>query len=149
MLICYLHDCPEYIQAAIELVHGEFGNEKNYEAFAELLRRSMTPGELPLCVAAIDRGELVGAAGILRADLISRQDLYPWLGNLVVRPDRRGEGIGLAMLRWSAKACRELGYGTMYLYTQLDGYYEKLGWQMFGTACEQDGSVQKLYRLEL
>ena len=149
MLICYLHDCPEYIQAAIELVHGEFGNEKNYEAFAELLRRSMTPRELPLCVAAIDRGELVGAAGILRADLISRQDLYPWLGNLVVRPDRLGEGIGLAMLRWSAKACRELGYGTMYLYTQLDGYYEKLGWQMFGTACEQDGSVQKLYRLEL
>ena len=149
MLICYLHDCPEYIQAAIELVHGEFGNEKNYEAFAELLRRSMTPRELPLCVVAIDRGELVGAAGILRADLISRQDLYPWLGNLVVRPDRRGEGIGLAMLRWSAKACRELGYGTMYLYTQLDGYYEKLGWQMFGTACEQDGSVQKLYRLEL
>ena len=38
MLICYLHDCPEYIQAAIELVHGEFGNEKNYEAFAELLK---------------------------------------------------------------------------------------------------------------
>ena len=147
MLFSFLHDCPEYIQAATELVHGEFGTERNYEAFRELLCHSMTPGELPLCVVAIDRGELVGTLGILRADLISRQDLYPWIANVVVRMDRRGEGIGLAMLRWSQKACRNLGYRRIYLYTTLEGYYEKLGWQYMGNAWEQDGSVQKVYAL--
>ena len=149
MQICFLHECPAQLEAVTALVHGEFGNEKNYAAFYELLSQSCTPQRLPMCVVALDGGEVIGSIGILRADLISRQELYPWIGNVVVRADRRGEGIGLAMLRYCAEACRALGYQTIYLYTRLDGYYEKLGWMYFGQAHEQDGSLQKLYRLEL
>lgn len=149
MQICFLHECPQQLPAVAKLMHDAFGTRDNYNAFETLLQNSLTPAQLPLCVVAIDGGEAIGAIGILRADLISRQDLYPWIGNVVVRPDRRGEGIGLAMLRHCAEVCRALGYPNIYLYTKLNGYYEKLGWTHFDDAPEQDGSMQKLYRLAL
>lgn len=149
MQICFLHECPQQLAAVAKLMHDAFGTRENYNAFETLLQNSLTPAQLPLCVVAIDGGEAVGAIGILRADLISRQDLYPWIGNVVVRPDRRGEGIGLAMLRHSAEACRALGFSRIYLYTKLNGYYEKLGWTHFADAPEQDGTMQKLYSLAL
>ena len=44
-------------------------------------------------------------------------------------------------------ACaREMGYAHVYLYTLLEGYYEKLGWEFMGFSPEIDGSVEKVYR---
>ncbi len=45
------------------------------------------------CFIAVEGETLVGTVGLWRCDLISRQDLFPWMAALYVSPDARGRGI--------------------------------------------------------
>jgi GNAT superfamily N-acetyltransferase len=61
-------------------------------AFLPLIAHSQTPEALPLTFIAVE-GETLGTVGLWRCDLISRQDLFPWMAALYVAPHARGRGI--------------------------------------------------------
>lgn len=149
MEICYLHEKPEYAAAVAEMMHRQFGDLSSRSAYEELIQHSLTPNQLPMELIALENRELIATVGIWRADLVSRQDLFPWLGCLVVSPEHRGKGYGGAILKAAVEACRELGFKDVYLYTKLDSFYEKQGWAYIDSGHELDGSLQKIYRLHL
>lgn len=47
--------------------------------------QSVTKNNLPLTFIALADNELVGTIVLWRSDLVSRQDLYPWLSALFVK----------------------------------------------------------------
>ena len=86
-----------------------------------------------------------GAVLLQRADLMSRQDLWPWLACIYVRPQYRGLHIGAQLQLELCRYAAEHGFGRVYLYTDLINYYEKTGWIYAGQCVECDGSAKQLF----
>src|SRR5512133_1278804 len=69
---------------------GAPGNFGFYRSMTEHCSRD----DFPFVYVAFEGGEPVGTVALLRADLFSRQDLYPWMADLYVPPEHREKGIG-------------------------------------------------------
>lgn len=75
-------------------------------------------------------GQLAGWASLLEVDITERPDLGPWLGNLVVLPEFRGQGIARKLTRHVMDYAQGVT-DRLYLYTDnLQAVYETMGWKM-------------------
>lgn len=88
---------------------AEFGTPMGKHFYPELVEHSQTPNGLPLTMVAVEDGRLQGTVGVWRTDMLSRQDLTPWLACLVVRPELRSRGIGRALQEAVKEYCRGPG----------------------------------------
>lgn len=84
-----------------------------------------------------------------RGDLLSRQDLFPWLSALAVKKEFRNQNIGQELQKFLISYAKGKGYKELYLYTDLDNYYEKTGWTHFDNGVEFTGGIVKLYKQDL
>lgn len=82
-------------QSAIEALLDRCFGPARHRRTANLVRAG-APAILGACLVAHDRGALVGAVRCHQVALGSRP--LAWLGPLVSDPDRRGEGIGRALM---------------------------------------------------
>lgn len=80
---------------------------------------------------------------------MSRQDLYPWLSALYVKENYRNKGIGQKLQDFVLTYCKNTGFSQLFLYTDIDDYYEKTGWKHFEDGVEYSGNYIKIYKKEL
>lgn len=94
----------------------------------------LAPGERAL-LAAFDGDELVGAVQLDRAQAGNGRHRGE-LRRLVVRSDRRGSGIGRALVEAAVEHARENGLTLLWLSTHqgtaAERFYEQLGWSRSG-----------------
>ena len=93
MNILPLHAAPQFTQRVIDWIWNAFGEGMPRAFFQSIVEHSLTPGELPLTFIAVEDDHLLGTVGLWRCDLISRQDLHPWLAALYVDEAARGNGL--------------------------------------------------------
>lgn len=146
MEIKLLRDCSQYKEQVIDWLNKEFGCETSYRFYKELIEHSMEENKLPITFVAIDNDVLVGTVSLWRGDLLSRQDLYPWLSALVVNPDYRNQKIGQKLQQFIEEYCRSKDYEEIYLYTDLVDYYEKTGWRAIDKGYEYMGGEVTIYK---
>ncbi|MDD7794285.1 GNAT family N-acetyltransferase [Clostridium sp. 'White wine YQ'] len=142
----YLADYREHVDTVSNWLCTEFGEENNYEFFHSIIERSLIKNKLPITFIAFDDNELVGTIGLWRSDLVSRQDLYPWLSALYVREDYRGKNIGKELQHFLIEYCKKASFSEIYLYTDLHNYYEKTGWEYLEDGVEFSGGYMKIYK---
>ena len=78
-------------------------------------------------IVAVDGGHVIGTCRLLFRGGVAR------LGRLAVEPDRRGDGVGAAILREADRLAREAGADAISLHAQTyakelylrDGYHER------------------------
>ena len=138
-------DCPELVDTVAGWLWGFWGNARNYEFYRSLVAHG-SPEDIPLIYVAFRDGVPAGSVALLRADLFSRQDLFPWMADLYVAPEYRSRGIGSALQDYILEKAVERGYREVYLYTPLTGYYEKKGWGYTGDEMDRDGEVVRIYK---
>lgn len=143
-----IRDRAEICEIVAQWLWSFWGNPRNYEFYHSLVAHSKTD-EIPMIYVAFMDGKPVGAVGLLRADLFSRQDLYPWMADLYVHPEYRSRGIGSALQDFILAKAKELGYPSVYLYTPLIGYYEKKGWEFLGDEMDRDGEIVRIYKINI
>lgn len=70
------------------------------------------------------------------------------LGRLAVRPEGRGTGLGVALVRAIETRARELGLRVMVLgaQTQAIGFYERLGYTAYGDVFDDAGLPHRWMR---
>ena len=94
----------------------------------------LQPGER-LLLAAFDDGELVGAVQLDRSGVANGRHRGE-VRRLAVRADRRGAGVGRALMEDVVERARELGLRLLWLSTHedtdADRVYERLGWTRAG-----------------
>ncbi|OKP98256.1 GNAT family N-acetyltransferase [Paenibacillus sp. P46E] len=64
-----------------------------------MLHSMKTEDGLPRFYIAVQNGSIIGIYALLRNDLISRQDVFPWLACLYVVPEFRGQKMGAKLLQ--------------------------------------------------
>ena len=139
---------PEVQETVARWLWGFWGNPRNRDFYRSLVAHSRID-DIPMIYVAIVDGKPAGAVGLLRADLFSRQDIFPWMADLYVCPECRSQGIGSALQDFIIAKAKQLGYPTLYLYTPLVGYYEKKGWEYLGDEMDRDGETVRIYKKEL
>lgn len=146
--ITRLSDHPKHSDTVVEWIYDEWGRdhkETREDIRAVLLERPNWPGAL----VAISAGQVLGILGFkrYRPPLVDGEDnaddkaakeaeedqgeteLALWINILYVAEDRRGQGIGTALLDRSVQVAREVDdAGPLYVYTDVPRFYEKLGW---------------------
>ena len=124
---------------------GTPGNRDFYRSMTEHCSNE----DFPFVYVAFDEGRPVGTVALLRADLFSRQDLYPWMADLYVPPEHRSKGVGSMLQDFVLAEAKRRGFKEIYLYTPLNGYYEKKGWEFVCEEMDRDCSVVRIYRKDL
>jgi amino-acid N-acetyltransferase len=135
-------------------------NREDLEAVRSLIAEAALPqdgleDQFGSCYAvAIESGRLVGSAGV------ERYAVYGLLRSVVTAPDRRGRGIGEALVRDRLGWAERAGLESIYLLTTTAaGYFPKLGFapveraavpaeirasREFSTACPSSAVVMRL-----
>lgn len=98
------------------------------------LRTHQQRRALPTTLIAHDDMHWLGGVSLLDNSAEDTRPWAPWLASLVVRDERRGLGIGSALIRRGVAEARALGVARLYLYcaAELMGYYAARGWHACG-----------------
>ena len=137
----------EYADVVVDWLYDEWGDKgyKNRNFWDSWVRSSLSKDDIPQTYIVFQNSELVGTFSLWRCDLQSRQDLYPWLGGIYVKKTMRGKGIGLKIQHYAVQTLKKLGYRKAYLFTDMNGYYEKTGWNYLMDIPDEKGKSVHLY----
>ncbi len=149
MKIVPLYAVPQHEQQVTDWLWQTFGTPDSRDFFASIITTSQREDEMPLTFVAVEGEKLVGTVGLWRCDLISRQDLYPWLAALYIDENQRGHGLGEKLQQHVIEHARALGYPQLYLYSACKGYYERFGWQFIGDGLDYPKTPVHLYQFTL
>ncbi|SCB93040.1 GNAT family N-acetyltransferase [Kosakonia oryziphila] len=149
MKILPLYEVPYFAAQVIEWLWHEFGDSLPRDFFASIIDHSQTPGALPLSFVLVDGDELLATVGLWRCDLISRQDLFPWLAALYVKESARGQGLAGQLQQHVMAQAKAMGFNQLHLYSACRDFYERYGWEYIGDGLDYPDTLVHLYRIAL
>ena len=149
MKVVPLYDAPQHAEQVTEWLWREFRDSLPRAFFESIIDHSQTPGNLPLTFVLVDDDTLLGTVGLWRCDLISRQDLFPWLAALYVDESARGQGLARTLQQHVIESAREMGFSELHLYSACREFYERFGWQYIGDGLDYPDRTVHLYRFTL
>ncbi len=95
---------------------------------------------LPVTFVAHGAAEVLGAVGLDEYDLDERRETSPWVTGMIVRRDRREEGVGRQLLRHLEQWAADQGIAVAWVGTDLAaGFYLRCGWTLVETFAGADG----------
>jgi len=144
-----LYEVPHFAPQVIEWLWHEFGHSLSRDFFASIIDHSQTPGALPLTFVLVDGDELLATVGLWRCDLISRQDLFPWLAALYVKESARGQGLAGQLQQHMMVQAKAMGFSQLHLYSACRDFYERYGWEYIGDGLDYPNALVHLYRIAL
>ncbi|MBK8966846.1 MAG: GNAT family N-acetyltransferase [Saprospiraceae bacterium] len=146
MQIAELSSQPHRLDDAVNYFWGCWGNTSNFDFYRDCIAHSLQPENLlPKFYLALENNSIIGSYALLVNDLVSRQDLMPWLACLHVNESHRNRGIATALLEHGLQEAGRKNFNHLYLSTDLVGFYEKRGWRVFGTVYNLFGEAFQVY----
>ncbi|MGN0591632.1 MAG: GNAT family N-acetyltransferase, partial [Ruminococcus sp.] len=121
----------DYIHLISDWIYRWWGEAEGYpwEEIHSFCRHSTLTDRIPQTFLALADGVPAGMYQILMSDCKSRTDLYPWLTDVYVDKAFRGKGIARKLLESVPEKAKQLHVKELYLYTHLENFYEKFGWE--------------------
>jgi len=79
-------------------------------------------------------------------NLKKHTELYPWLSDVMILPQYRGKGYGKKLLEYGQQTLKDLGYKTIYVWTdQAPDFYKKLGFTYKQLVEKNEGGYGQLF----
>jgi GNAT superfamily N-acetyltransferase len=129
MNIIEISERPDLIGKAVDYFWKCWGNNDNFKFYQDCILNSLDKKKsLPKFFILLNDNEIIGSYALVTNDMISRQDLYPWLACLFVNPDHRNKGIAELLLNHGLQETKNKGFDSLYLSSDLENFYEKKGW---------------------
>jgi len=132
-----LADRADLIEAVTDLRWLEWGHapepiEREWWHAATV--REAGRSELPMTWVASDQSGALGVVGLGQFDIEERRDRSPWVLGMIVRPDRRGAGIGRLLLAHLERWAHQQGYEQLWVATGAAvDFYQRCGWRIYET----------------
>ncbi|MGE5329455.1 MAG: GNAT family N-acetyltransferase [Deltaproteobacteria bacterium] len=146
MRVISIRQEPIYKETAAKYIHSKWGNETNYQLYeSSIFGCVSTTKPLPHWYLLEDDNEIIGCAGLIDLDFISRTDLSPWLCSLFIEENHRGMALGSLLIKQIKKDAAKERFERIYLCTDLNGFYEKYDFHYIGEGFCCDGKPTKIY----
>ncbi|WP_086347560.1 GNAT family N-acetyltransferase [Candidatus Enterococcus clewellii] len=150
MKLISVKEQPEYQEAAIQYFQKRWGSEETNALYADAISHAVTSDSpLPQWYLLYKNQQIVGCAGLITNDFISRMDLYPWLCALYVEKAARGHNLSRLLVEQAKIDAEESGFKQLYLCTDHVGFYEKMGFSYIGDGYHPWGEKSRIYSVSL
>jgi N-acetylglutamate synthase-like GNAT family acetyltransferase len=145
--ITLLADRPDLAAGWAELHWREWGREPGREELAWWVAdavRAVGRTSVPVAFLALGHdGEVVGGVGLHQFDPEEQRDLSPWVVGTIVRTDRRGVGIGQALMAHLGAWAVSAGIEQVWVCTETEGkkvaFYQRCGYERVEDLVSQQG----------
>jgi GNAT superfamily N-acetyltransferase len=132
-----LADRPDLAPHWAALHWREWGKEAGREELSwwvEDASKATQRTHPPVALIALGHhDEVLGGVGVHPFDLDERRDRSPWVVGMIVRADRRGEGIGQALLAQLEAWAGQVGIEQLWVCTETEGrtvsFYLRCGYE--------------------
>lgn len=126
-------------------------NRNSFQQVERYMENSMCFDKIPQTYIAFLDDIPVGMYQIQMYDLDTRPDLYPWLVNVYVDEQYRGQGICSKLMNHAIETFRNLKIEEVFLYTKHINLYEKYGWEFIGEVetFKEDSPIERLYQYKI
>ena len=94
-------------------------------------------------------GGIIGCAGLITNDFISRMDLYPWICAIYIDQKFRGNAYGALLIDKAKEDTKAFGFKYLNLCTDHIGYYEKYGFTYLGEGYHPWEEKSRIYQIEV
>lgn len=151
MKIISVRENPDFKDTVIEYFQKKWANEKTKIIYEDCISNSITTqSPLPHWYLLIDDSEeVIGCAGLITNDFISRMDLYPWVCAIYIDEKYRGNAYGAILIEKAKEDAKLGGFSHLYLCTDHIGYYEKYGFKFIGQGYHPWGESSRIYECDL
>ena len=141
-----VRQAPELAPRAIAYFQQHWATAETLMMYEDAINRSLgAANPLPQWYLLMENDQILGCAGLITNDFISRGELYPWLCALYVEETQRGRGYGTKLIEHVATETRRLGFPQLHLCTDLEGYYERSGFVYNGLGYHPWGEASRVY----
>lgn len=146
MNVVSVREHPEYKQAAIRYFQDKWATEKSAMVYENCIQHALlTDAPLPQWYLLEDGDDLIGCAGLVPNDFVSRMDLWPWICALYIEESHRGQNLGALLIDRAKEDARAAAFSRIYLCTDHIGYYEHYGFKHIGTGYHPWGEFSRIY----
>lgn len=150
MRIVSVKESPEYKSRAIKYFQSKWASNESLMVYKDCINNCITTkNPLPQWYLLMEEDEIIGCAGLITNDFISRMDLYPWICALYIEEAHRGKSYGSLLLEKAKEDARKGGFSNLYLCTGHIGFYEKYGFQYIGEGYHPWGENSRIYEAKL
>ena len=140
-----VRQAPELAPRAIAYFQRHWATAETLMMYEDAINRSLGAiNPLPQWYLLMENDRILGCAGLITNDFISRGELYPWLCALYVEEAQRGRGHGAKLIEHVAAETRRLGFPQLHLCTDLEGYYERSGFVYNGLGYHPWGEASRV-----
>ena len=146
MRIINIKDNPEYKEQFIEYFVLRWASEDSTNVYIDCISNASRKDSIPNWYLLLDDNIIVGCAGLISNDFISRMDLTPWLCALYIEEEYRGLAYGSLLIEKIKEDTLKLGYDYLYLCSDHVGYYEHYGFEKIGTGYHPWGESSGIFR---
>ena len=137
---------PEWTDRAVAYFQQHWASEDSMRVYDDCIRHAVgAESPLPQWYLLTEGERIIGCAGLITNDFISRMDLYPWICALYIEEDCRGRALGSLLLERARADAAAAGFPHVYLCTDHVGYYEKYGFRHIGTGYHPWGDESRIY----
>lgn len=150
MNIVSIRERPDLAAASIAYFQKRWASPDSMAVYRDCITACLhSPSPLPQWYLLLEGERIIGGAGLITNDFISRMDLWPWVCALYVEPDCRGHAYGGALLAYIKEDARRLGFRDLYLATDHVGYYERYGFTYLAQGYHPWGEDSRIYQASL
>lgn len=149
MKIISVREQPDYTNKAISYL------QQNWKSIPPIIYEDCIShcigarNDLPQWYLLEKKSEIIGCAGLITNDFISRGDLYPWLCALFIEEEHRGNAYALKLMEKAKADAKKFGFDYLYLSTSHIGYYEKYGFEYVAQGYHLSGESSRIYEIKL
>ncbi len=150
MEIYELSEKKELLNEAVTYFWDCWGNESNFKFYKDCIVNSLDNNKiLPKFYIGLKNDKIIGSYALLTNDIISRQDLMPWFACLYGNEEERKQNLAGQLLNHGLDQAKIKGFDSLYLSSDLEGFYEKKDWKYFSEGYNVFGESIKVYKKKI
>lgn len=111
---------------------------------AEMLRENRFSG-WETAFAAMRDGEIIGYCTFLQTDYYPNNRYWPWISSIFVAEAHRGQGVCGLLIDAAVAYAKALGFHTVYIPSDMLGFYERYGFEKIGELINYGGDVDNVF----
>ena len=149
MKIISVRENPEYKDKMIQYFQNSW-SEVSPIIYEDCIKHSIEAKDaLPQWYLLENNDEVIGCAGLITNDFISRMDLYPWICAIFINEKHRGNNYSKLLIEKAKEDSKKAGFKNLYLCTDHIGFYEKIGFKYIGQGYHPWEEESRIYQIDL